>query len=254
VPRPPAKVEDDDEMSEEVVEDEWTAEDGSVRLLLGDCLEILPGLGKVDAVVTDPPYGISHESHGSRFVGHKKINGDETTEHAEAIRAWAKRAKVCCVMFYSPYRPLTGFRSVLAWIKGAHVGIGGDRATCWKRDFELIGVEGNGRLHGMRDSAVLDEFPALLPPPSGHAHEKPAELVEYLASKIGGSAVLDPFMGSGTTGVACVRLGRRFIGIEIDPDYFEKAKRRIQDELRRVEFLEPRKPQQKQVEMFSGAD
>jgi len=53
--------------------------------------------------------------------------------------------------------------------------------------------------------------------------------------------ILDPFMGSGTTGVACVRLGRRFIGIEIDPGYFETAKKRIKDELRRVAFLEPKK-------------
>ena len=230
--------------------EKWVSDCGTVTLYCGDCLEVLPTLEakSVDAVVTDPPYGISHESHGSLFVGHKKINGDETTEHAEAIRAWAKRAKVCCVMFYSPYRPLTGFRSVLAWIKGAHVGIGGDRVTCWKRDFELIGVEGNGRLHGMRDSAVLDEFPALSPPPSGHAHEKPAELVEYLASKIGGSAVLDPFMGSGTTGVACVRLGRRFIGIELEPKYFAIAKRRIIDELNRMKFLEPPKREhQKQL-------
>ena len=122
--------------------EKWVSDCGTVTLYCGDCLEVLPTLEakSVDAVVTDLPYGISHESHGSLFVGHKKINGDETTEHAEAIRAWAKRAKVCCVMFYSPYRPLTGFRSVLAWIKGAHVGIGGDRVTCWKRDFELIVV------------------------------------------------------------------------------------------------------------------
>ena len=58
--------------------------------------------------------------------------------------------------------------------------------------------------------------------------------------------VLDPFMGSGTTGVACVRLGRSFIGIELERKYFDIAKQRIQDELRRVAFLEPKKAKEVQ--------
>lgn len=211
--------------------------DKAVTLYCGDCRDVLPTLTGVDAVVTDPPYGIAHESHGQLFNGHLQIAGDESTELAEAVRTWCESKDMPCAMFFSPYRPLSGFRNVLCWNKGAHVGIGGDRETCWKRDFELIGVERNGLLNGMRDSAVLN-FRALSPPPSGHAHEKPVELCEYLIHKIGCQTILDPFMGSGTTGVACVRLGRRFIGIERDERYFRIAVRRIEAELGRLSLFE----------------
>jgi predicted RNA methylase len=219
----------------------WASKCGTVQLYLGDCLEVLPTLapGSVD-LLTDPPYGIAHKSHGHRFVGHEMIANDSTTELAEAAKLWAEQSGVSLAMFFSPYAPLSKFRNVLCWNKGAHVGIGGDRETCWKRDFELIGVTTTGELAGGRDSAVIS-IPAVSPPPSGHSHEKPVRLLQYLGWKMQARDIVDPFMGSGTTGVAAVRLGRRFIGVEIDPDYFEIAKRRIQDELDKVAFLEPPK-------------
>jgi len=116
------------------------------------------------------------------------------------------------------------------WHKGAHVGIGGDRATCWKRDFELIGVAGNGPLNGKRESAVLS-FSAMSPPPTGHFCEKPEPLIRYLAKKIGGDTLLDPFMGSGTTLRAAKDLGRKAIGIEINEDYCRIAKERLRQEV-----------------------
>lgn len=72
---------------------------------------------------------------------------------------------------------------------------------------------------------------------SQHPTQKPIAVMEWSISHTDGGSVLDPYMGSGTTGVAAVRLGRKFIGIEIDPNYFEIAKTRIQDELRRDSFL-----------------
>jgi DNA modification methylase len=220
----------------------WESKCGTVQLYLGDCLEVLPTLapGSVDCVVTDPPYGIAHKSNGQLFRGHEMIANDESTELAEWCKLWAEVKRLSVAMFYSPYAPLSKFRNVLCWNKGAHVGIGGDRETCWKRDFELIGVTTKGALAGNRDSAVIN-IPALSPPPSGHSHEKPVKLLEYLIFKVKEWSVLDPFMGSGTTGVACVRLGRRFIGVELDPEYFEIARKRIQDELDKVAFLEPPK-------------
>ena len=199
---------------------------GNATLYLGDCREILPTLWQIDAVVTDPPYGINHRTNGQWFKSAQAIEGDDSTESAEWVRGLAKRRAWTNCMFFSPYAPLQGFRSVLVWNKGQHVGIGGDRETCWKRDFELIGVEGNGPLIGPRDSAVIYE-PALLPPPSGHFAEKPVRLLSKLIIKLDAHAVADPFMGSGTTGVACANLGRKFIGIEIDPGYFKIACERI---------------------------
>ena len=206
----------------------WADEAFGVALYRGDCLEILPQLpdGCVDAVVTDPPYGIAHASHGQIFKSASRIAGDESLALAETLRGWAKGRAICCCMFFSPYRPLGGWRNVLCWVKGEHVGIGGDRATCWKRDFELIGVEANGSLTGSRHSAVL-RFNALSPPPTGHVAEKPVKLLAYLLWKLGPRYPFDPCMGSGTTGVAAVNLGRAFIGIEIDRGYFDIAVDRI---------------------------
>jgi site-specific DNA-methyltransferase (adenine-specific)/modification methylase len=79
-----------------------------------------------------------------------------------------------------------------------------------------------------------------------HPMQKPVALMRWCVEMTHGETVLDPYMGSGTTGVACVRLGRRFIGIELEPKYFAIAKRRIQDELKKVAFLEPKKPRESQ--------
>lgn len=209
---------------------------GDASLYLGDCLEILPTLKKVDAVLTDPPYGIKHSSHGQLFKKAQPIAGDDSLDAANFVRVFARDLQLACCMFFSPYVPMSGWRNVLAWSKGAHVGIGGDRETCWKRDFELIGVEGNGPLDGMRDSAVIN-IPALLPPPSGHFAEKPVRLIEYLITKIRADSILDPFMGSGTTGVACANLGRKFIGIEIDERYFEIACERIEAAYKQIRLF-----------------
>ena len=197
---------------------------GDATLYLGDCLEILPTLEPVDAVVTDPPYGIDHKHHGQRFKGATPIAGDDSAWAYEILDAYAE----CLVAFYSPFvPPNVEWRSVLVWATGGHVGAGGDRATCWKRDFELIGVKGNAPLNGGRDKAIR-HYNALSPPPTGHFCEKPIALMEYLVGKLAEETILDPFMGSGTTGVACANLSRKFIGIEIEPKYFDIACERIE--------------------------
>lgn len=197
---------------------------GDATLYCGDALEILPTLSDVDAVVTDPPYGISHASNGQLFKDAEPIAGDNDLSAYALVSEFAE----CFVAFYSPYNPPPiKWRSVLVWDKGAHVGIGGDRETCWKRDHELIGVRGNQPLQGKRDSSVL-RYNAVLPPPTGHFCEKPVSLMEYLISKLSEQIICDPFMGSGTTGVACANLGRKFIGIEIDESYFQIACERIE--------------------------
>lgn len=204
------------------------AQIGDCTLYRADCRDVLPTLSIVGAVVVDPPYGIAHSTHGQIFANAKRIAGDESLDIANDVREWSRERDTPLCMFFSPYRPMSGFRNVLCWSKGAHVGIGGDRETCWKRDFELIGVERNGPLSGLRDSAVLS-INAVSPPPSEHFAEKPVSLMRYLIEKLDVPSVLDPCMGSGSTIVAAVELGLPAIGIETDTRWFDCSCRRIEE-------------------------
>jgi DNA modification methylase len=199
---------------------------GPCTLIYGDARDVMPTLDSVEAVVSDPPYGIQHESHGQRFARAKPIAGDGDVSLIEWLDEWCL-SRCAFVSFFSPFMPpRVQWRSILVWDKGAHVGIGGDRATCWKRDAELIGVKGNKPLAGQRDSSVL-RFNAVLPPPSGHFCEKPLPLMRYIVGKLQEHVIVDPCMGSGTTGEACVKEGKTFIGIETEREWFDYSCERI---------------------------
>ena len=132
----------------------------------------------------------------------------------------------------------------------------GDLSFPWKPSWELIYIRGNA-WRGSRDEGVLrghvqvsweTQFKG-----SGerearsHPHQKPVSIIEVLLRKIDPDCVvLDPFMGAGTTGVACANLGRSFIGIEIEPKYFDIARRRISKALSspRLPLDEPVRPKQ----------
>ena len=106
----------------------------------------------------------------------------------------------------------------------------GDLSIPWKPSFELIYIRGHS-WSGHRGEGVLRGEVMITWETKGrvHPHQKPVWLLTHLIAKACATTILDPFMGSGTTGVAAVQLGRRFIGIEIDPHYFEVAVRRIED-------------------------
>ena len=206
-----------------------------VTLYRADCLDVLPTLeaNSVDAVITDPPYGIAFSSNGQLFVKAGTIAGDEDSRLAETVYGICADRNWPLAMFFSPYRWFTnGWRNVLVWHKGYHVGVGGDRETCWKRDVEMIGVAFNRELNGNRDSSLL-RFNAISPNFVGllHPAEKPLSLVRYLVERLThpGNTVCDPCIGSGTTAKACIQTGRRFIGVEIDPTSFDIAVRRIEE-------------------------
>lgn len=205
---------------------------GDSILYLGDFRQVFPLLGAVDAVVTDPPYGISLANHG-RNKNEYAIRGDEDDTLAMTIYGWCLERKVPLAMFYSPYRPpQADWRSILVWDKGPAVGAGGDPKTCWKRTFELVGVNFNKPLKGARDEAVLRHWmsPNYRNDHRFHPMVKPVGLMAYLVCQLTGTGeiVLDPCMGSGTTGVACVQKARRFIGIETDDSHYVTACRRIE--------------------------
>ena len=227
-------------------------------LYCGDSTEILPPMELDGSVIvtTDPPFGIAHKSNGMWFLNSHRCHSDGSIDTIEWICDWTMARGFPLVCFFSPYQPpRVKWRTVLVWNKGAHVGIGGDRETCWKRDHELIGVRGNGPLNGKRDSSVL-HYLAVSPPPSGHFCEKPEPLMQYLVGKVSNPSdtILDPFMGSGTTGVAAIRLGRKFIGIEIDEKYCAIAARRIKEAEEVGQMFREAAPQQMELPTPHGGE
>lgn len=226
--------------------DPWKREvilgDGQVRLLLGDCRDVLPTLGKVDAVVTDPPYG-----NGTEY-GIFEDTEDSVCELIKVVLPWAQensqRTLVTsgnqCQHIYP--RP----RWTLAWVTPAGAGSGPWGFSCWQPILAYGScpylASGKGRYS---DIFIHTESSKQ----NGHPCPKPINFMKKLIERASfpGHVILDPLMGSGTTGVAAVKLGRRFIGIEIEPKYFDIAVRRISEALKQPDlFIEPKAPAPKQ--------
>lgn len=225
---------------------------GDARLILGDCREVLPTLDKVDSVITDPPYGYSYESnHTSETTTaawmNSAIANDHDTSARDAVLAWAgQRPWLSFGAWRMPKPP--GVRGVLVWDKGPASGMG-DLSFPWKGSWEEIYVGGKGWA-GSRDDGVLKGHWVVTRASMGRTHpnEKPVSLMCALMKKLPhGCTVLDPFMGSGTTGVACMNLGRKFIGVELERKYFDIACERIENAQRQSQLLPhdaPQKPAQ----------
>ena len=200
---------------------------GDATLYLGDCLEILPTLDKVDAVITDPPYGIAHSSsHGASWQNTRIAGDADTSARDAAIEGFD------VVAAFGTWKtpPIPNTRGALVWDKGPAFGMG-DLSFPWKPSFELIYIRGKG-WEGKRDEGVMRGAVIVSWESHGrvHPHQKPDWIAEELMRKLpNAKTILDPFMGSGTTGVACANLGRKFIGIEIEPKYFNIACERIEN-------------------------
>ena len=200
---------------------------GDAALYLGDCLEILPTLGQVDAVVTDPPYGVKRDTGFGGFGGcggfgkpiaRRQYQGEWDKERpaAEYFDAMLRTGKYHIVFggnFFADLLPVGGHWIV--WDKLNTMPTFGDCELAWtdipRKSVKKVTVEYNGLLgkEGERK----------------HPTQKPVAVMEYcvLGLPKGCDKILDPFMGSGTTGVACAKLGRKFIGIEIEERYFDIA-------------------------------
>lgn len=184
---------------------------GNAELYLGDCLDILPTLDKVDAVVTDPPYGVEFASWDTEIPPLDWLE-------------WGIKNGSTVV-----FTPGNG---------GQHKYPPPDWTLCWARPGSMQHQKGAAAFSHWEPVLVYGErnFPVdykLFPPSTAskdqrHPCPKPVKLMEWLVSGVPGVSVLDPFMGSGTTGVACMNLKRKFIGIEIDPKYFDIACERIE--------------------------
>ena len=197
-----------------------------IDLRLGDCLDILKTLpdGCVDAVVTDPPYGIERFRHGfgyTRFRGYgaetEGLIWDKKPDD-DVLQLLLSIGRVHVIWGANNFNLPTS-QSFLVWDKFQTVDnfSSAELAYC-----DAVGV-----------TAKVFRYPILKHNQTERHHptQKPVGLMKWCLEQAKipiGATVLDPFMGSGTTGVACVQTGRNFIGIEIDPGYFEIAQRRIE--------------------------
>lgn len=230
-----------------------TVQIGDCTLIRGDCLEILPTLGRFDMILTDPPYGISHASnHGASWSG-TQIACDQTTEARDFVARWAGESPS---VFFGTWKtpPVAGTRACVVWDKGPAFGMG-DLSMPWKPSFELAYICGRG-WRGTRGEGVLRGAVVVSWESAGrvHPHQKPVWLAVHFIERLpAANAILDPFMGSGTTGVACVQLGRKFTGIEIEKRYFDIACERISRAQAQGQLFEPVKVKPEQQSLLGAA-
>ena len=201
---------------------------GNAELWHGDCREILPTLPKVDAVITDPPFGLGNKMQGGTWgakEGFKEmLEWDAAPPSVDLLLSLAALGQ-SCVMWGGNYFGLPASRGWLVWDKS--------NAVPTMADVELAWTNLDRPAKRFRGMVGRVEF--------GHPTQKPLDLMRWTIAQVDHChavrSVLDPFMGSGSTGVACADLGRSFIGIERERKYFDVACRRIEDAQRQGRLI-----------------
>ena len=221
---------------------------GDCRLIQGDCREIMPTLGRVDAVVTDPPYGIGYmhgaekRKYASRHNEMQIIGDDKPFDPTPFLQ-------FPCLMWGANHfaAKLPGGGRWIVWDK--RDGIGSNDQS----DVEIGWISGPRRA----DRIISHLWSGLTKAsergvPRVHPTQKPIAVMRWcLEFMADAETILDPFMGSGTTLVACAKMGRKGIGIEMDPGYFDTACRRVEQAYREPDmFVVPPQPQPKQGALF----
>jgi len=207
-----------------------------VRLICGDCLEVMPTLetGGVDVTVTDPPYGKGISRYGSFGIGQKSV------AHNYSISEWddvpftsaqfeeIKRVSLNQIIFGFNYlsNVLPPTKAVIVWDKKLKNDWDDTFSDC---EIAWTSLSIPARVYRHLWAGACRASETGKGEGKQHPTQKPIVVIEWMIKKYTkpGDLVLDPFMGSGTTGVACVHTGRNFIGIEIDPGYFAIAEKRI---------------------------
>lgn len=200
---------------------------GNATLYLGDCLEILPTLPKVDAVVTDPvwpncpPDLLPGAGGGQKDLTQEALGACEARTVVIVMGFDSDPRFLQCVPAHWPFIRSQSLPYAVPGYRGRLLG-GDEVAYCFGEIPKGRGViPGRAQTETTHKAARANGHPC----PRSETHMR--SLVGWWSNA--GEVVLDPFMGAGTTGVACVALGRRFIGIEIEPKYFDIACRRIED-------------------------
>lgn len=203
----------------------------SITLYRADCLDILPTLTGIDAVITDPPYGIGWDTDYTRFSGGAS---NARTNHPAVINDAGKFDPRPFLLglptvffganFYADALPVGTW---LVWDKRFANGTAmlSDAELAWMSGGKGVYIYSETSQGFVRKEAIQ------------HPTQKPVGVMRWVMERAkvpAGALVLDPYMGSGTTGIACIRTGRRFIGIEIDPTHYATACRRIDNELQQM--------------------
>lgn len=243
---------------------------GNARLLLGDATEIVPLLPRVDAIIADPPYLLSSTSPGTNHCFGKSLKKFDSAAYKDIVEGFDYQAlfpaletvcrpfnmfcfcsnkQISQIMAYHESR--SRVTTLLVWHKTNAAPFANG---VWRGDIEYcVHARDNGAVFqgNAEEKKKVSEHPIVVD--STHPTVKPLSIIQKYVRicSTPGQTVLDPFMGSGTTGASCVKLGRAFVGIEIDPVHFDTACRRIQDAYDRPDmFISPRAPDPVQQPLF----
>lgn len=205
---------------------------GRAVLIQADCRGILPLIGKVDAVVTDPPYGIDYGRAGGFSASHgwgqwrENVAWDTerpAPELFDAMRACSKDQIIWGGNYFTDLVPPT--MQWLVWDKGQRDFSLADCEFAWSSQHKAARIFNYARGKAVQDGKE-------------HPTQKPVALMKWCLNFLPKArSIADPFMGSGTTGIAAVQMGREFIGIELDPSYFAIACKRIEDAQRQGDMF-----------------
>ncbi len=206
---------------------------GNATLYLGDCAEILPTLGQFDAVVTDPPYGIDVLNKTYKNKNLKPGKSLATKREYDDIGEWdnkpitkenidlLRNISQWQIIFGGNYFELPPTKCWLVWDKETGDNDFADAELAWTNLNKAVRLKRymwNGMLRANKE------------PRGDHPTQKPVGIMEWVISHLPTETqtIIDPYMGSGTTGVACAKMGKTFVGIEREQKYFDIACKRIE--------------------------
>jgi len=204
---------------------------GRATLIQGDCRNVMPVLGKVDAIVTDPPYGLGDKWNGGGggknsswgFDPHEAKSWDgQTADGVEDLPDYARDV----IIWGGNYYAMPPMRCWLVWDKKQN-----DKWTTGQCELAWTNLDRPVRAFRFAQCEQANEGK------KSHPTQKPIALMKWCLKWTDAQTILDPFMGSGTTGVAAVQMGRKFIGIEREPKYFDIACKRIEDAQRQGDMF-----------------
>ena len=217
-----------------------------MKLINGDCISELKKLNKesVDLIIIDPPYLINYKTGHRKNKNHRFCKPIENDDNPVILKESFKLlfdvlkdggAFYCFCnsnqvdFFKSEIEKYFKFKNILIWVKNNWTAGDLKGAYAKQTEFIIYAVKGRHILNGKRDSDVL-HYNRVVGKNQLHQNQKPVDLLEYLIEKSSdeNDVVLDCFMGSGSTGVACKNLNRNFIGIELDEEFYDMAVKRLE--------------------------